>query len=282
MEDAEDYRAASRRRWERAAAGWAAQRGRLQRSALPVSAWLVEAIHPQPGHRVLELAAGPGDTGLLAAELIAPGGTLLCTDVAEGMLEAARARAAELGARNVDFRLMDAESIDEPAASFDGVLCRWGLMLMADPAAALRESRRVLRPGGRIALAAWNGPERNPWASLPARELRERGLAEAPVPGEPGMFALADPDRIRALLAGAGFTEIDVDSLEFEQRHPSLDEWWTTTRGLSLGLTEALAGLPPPERDELRAAIEARLDGYRGAGGEVVLPASTLVAAGTA
>ena len=87
------------------------------------------------------------------------------------MITVAQARAERLGITNVRFRQIDAESIDQPAASLDGVLCRWGYMLMADGEAALRETRRILRPGARVALAAWTGPGENPWASLPAREL---------------------------------------------------------------------------------------------------------------
>src|SRR5919198_3735025 len=133
---------------------------------MPVSAWMVEAIDPQPGHTVLELAAGTGDTGLLAAELIEPGGTLICSDFAPEMLATAQRRAEELGIRNVRFRQIDAETaIDLEAASVDGVLCRWGYMLMIDPGTALQETRRVLKSGGRLALAAWTGPEDNLWSS---------------------------------------------------------------------------------------------------------------------
>src|SRR3954451_4004315 len=111
----------------------------MQAAAEPVSQWMVDAIDPQPGHRVLELAAGSGDTGFLVAELIAPGGTLICSDASEGMLGGARARAEELGAHHVEFRALNAESIALPTASLDAVLCRWGYMLLADPAAALGE-----------------------------------------------------------------------------------------------------------------------------------------------
>src|SRR5215203_6795758 len=130
-----------------------------------------------------------GDTGLLAAELIEPGGTLICSDFSPEMLAVARRRAEELGVTNVRFKQIDAEtSIDVEAASIDGVLCRWGYMLMAEPGNALRETRRVLKPGGRLALAAWADAEANPWSVVPRQELIARGLVEPPEPGLPGQF----------------------------------------------------------------------------------------------
>jgi ubiquinone/menaquinone biosynthesis C-methylase UbiE len=139
-------------RWDTMAAGWKATRANFQGAMEPVSQWLVEAIHPQPGHTVLELAAGLGDTGLLAAQLVAPGGSVLITDGSDNMVAAAREHAEEVGATNVELRSMQAEWIDLPTASVDGVICRFGYMLLLDPEAALRETRRVLKPGGRVAL----------------------------------------------------------------------------------------------------------------------------------
>ena len=119
--------------------------------------------------------------------------------------------------------MIGAEWIDLPLASVDAVLCRWGYMLLADPPAALTETRRVLRPNGRVALAVWDSVQHNPWALLPALELIERGLSSPPAQGTPGPFALGDPERVRELLQQAGFAEIDVQSLEVEQRHDSFD-----------------------------------------------------------
>jgi len=109
MTNPTEYRQASRDRWSRAAAGWSERADELQQAAMPVSAWLVDAINPQPGQTVLELAAGPGITGFLAAELITPGGRLISSDFAEPMLEVARLRATQLGLDNVEFRVVDAE-----------------------------------------------------------------------------------------------------------------------------------------------------------------------------
>jgi SAM-dependent methyltransferase len=279
--DPSDYRRQSLQRWERAAAGWSAQRAAFQVAARPVSGWLVDAIEPRPGHRVLELAAGPGDTGLLAAELIAPGGTLISTDASDAMVDVARARAAELGVDNAEFRTMDAEWIDLPTASVDGVIARWGYMLLADPATALRETRRVLRPGGRVALSAWTGPQDNLWASVPQQELAATGFPR-PDPDEPNMFAFREPETIRDLLEGAGFTDVAIDQVDIAWRFEDLDEWWDTQLDISTSLARGVGGLTPAQRDDLRDAIDARLSGYVSADGSVVLPGRTHVAAASA
>jgi ubiquinone/menaquinone biosynthesis C-methylase UbiE len=254
----------------------------MQMAAGPVSAWLVDAIEPQAGHRVLELAAGPGDTGFLAAELIQPGGTLISSDVVEEMVEQARARAAELGIANVEFRTIDAEWIDLPTAGLDGVLARWGYMLLADPATALGETRRVLRPGGRVALAAWAGPEENPWASVPIAELVAMGAIDEPDLDAPNMFALRDPGRIRELLEEAGFTDIAVEQVPIVYRLASLDDWWDTQLDISTSLATSVGALTPAQRDDLRDAVDARLAQHVAADGAVALPGLTNVAAASA
>jgi len=190
--EARDPRAASLRAWEEAASGWIRRQDVVREFGAPVSTWMIDAIVPQPGHRVLELAAGLGETGLLAAELVAPIGGVIVSDQAEAMLLGARERAEALGLTNVEFQVLNAEWIDLPVASVDAVLCRWGYMLMSDPQTALGETRRVLRPGGRVALAVWDAAEHNPWAALPAAELRRRQLLDAPAPNAPGPFALGE------------------------------------------------------------------------------------------
>jgi SAM-dependent methyltransferase len=280
--DAEEHRRASGEHWEEAAAGWARRQEAIRRFGAPVSNWLVEAIHPQPGHRVLDLAAGIGETGFLAAELVAPGGSVIISDQAEGMLDGARARAQELGLRNVEFRPINAEWIDLPVASVDAVLCRWGYMLMADPGAALSEARRVLRPGGRVALAVWDEAGRNPWLAVPAALFVERGLIPAPAAGAPGPLALGDGERLRELLDAAGFEDVEIDALALVQRHPSFAAFWDQQLDLSRTFHDAVMSLPAAESDALRDELERLLSPYVQAGGGLALPASSIVAAASA
>lgn len=279
---AQEHRHASLEHWQDAASGWKARADLIRRFTMPVSAAMIEAIEPQPGQRILELAAGVGDTGFAAAELIAPTGTLICSDQTEAMIDAARGRASDLNVSNVEFRVLNAEWIDLPLASVDAVLCRWGYMLMADPAAALAETRRVLRPGGRLALAVWDAVERNPWAALPSVELIARGLAEPPAPGTPGPFALGDSARVQALLQEAGFSEVSVEAIDIEHRTSGFDEFWETTLDLSRVFHDAVLDRPQEEIEEIRSGLCERLQPYVQDNGSLELPARTLVASATA
>ena len=265
--------------WERVAAGWGRRAGSFQRFAMPVSTWMIEQLRLQPGYRVLELAAGPGETGFLAAELIKPGGRLICSDASEAMLEIARRRAGELGLDNVEFRRLELEWIDVPTASVDAILCRWAVMLSTDPASSLQEARRVLRPGGRIALAVWDDAEHNPWATITSGTLLELGHVERPDPGAPGMFALASADRLRELLDSAGYLDVVVEALDLERAFDDVHGYLEETRDLSPTFGETFERLSDAQRDEVVNEITSRASPYQAADGTLRLPGRALVAA---
>jgi SAM-dependent methyltransferase len=279
--DAEELRAEQLERWERAAAGWGRRATQMRESSLAVSEWMIEHLAPEPGQTVLELAAGPGDTGFLAAARIAPG-KLISSDASKAMVELARERAAEQGIENVEFKQLQLEWIDLPAASVDAVLCRWGLMLVVDPAAAAREIRRVLRPGGRVALAVWDVAERNPWATIPSRALVELSHAEPPDPNQPGPFALGSPGKLRDLLDSAGFLEVMVETVEVERKFEDADEFLAETRDLSMMFAAAWVRLTAPDRSKVADAIASSLAPYRSEDGSLVLPGRSLVATASA
>jgi SAM-dependent methyltransferase len=273
----DDFRAQSRKRWAGQAEGWESRRDELRAATMPVSAWLIDGIDPQPGDTLLELAAGTGDTGLLAAELIEPGGTLITSDFAPAMLSAAQRRAEALGITNVRFKQIDAtQPIDLEAASVDGVLCRFGYMLMNDPEAALRETRRVLRPGGRLALAAWTGADDNQWSALPVRLLLDRGLIDPPEPG-PGQFSWEEEGIIADQLEAVGFVEYEVETIDFAIRYPSVRDWWGTARTMGVTVSEARID----DEAEVLSALAAAAEPWTADDGSLAIPARTWVAAAT-
>jgi SAM-dependent methyltransferase len=275
--DPEAEREAARARWEAIAPAWEDQAAGFQAGVLPVAHWMVEQLAPQPGQTVLELAAGRGDVGLLAAELLRPGGRMIITDGAEAMVEIARRHAEARGVTDgVDFRPMELEWIDEKLATMDGILSRFGYMHAVDPEAALREARRVLKPGGRIVLAVWAPAADNPWlAALPDAAV-ELGLTESAPPDQPGAFALADPIKLDNLLADAGFDEPAIEPIDLTFTAPSLDDWWETVRAMSSTMRPLLESLSPADHYKLRDAVEERWAAYAGPDGAVAIPGRAL------
>jgi ubiquinone/menaquinone biosynthesis C-methylase UbiE len=277
--DPDQQRAGSRDAWEVAAGGWGRRADRIREWGMAVSVAMVDALDLQPGERVLELAAGPGDTGFMAAEIVRPGGgTLLASDGAEAMLDVARRRAAQAGIDNVEFRQLELEWIDLPTAGIDAVLCRWGIMLIVDPDAAAHEIRRVLRAGGRAALAVWDDQQHNPWATIPNAAMIKLGYAQPPDPEAPGMFSLAAEGALRELLQNAGFTDVEVEPVAVERAYDAIEEYVAETAEMSPNFSATFAGLTGAEQAEVAAAIGAAAAPFIAPDGSVRLPGSSLVA----
>lgn len=281
MIDPDRYRQESRRGWGAVAKAWEEHAPRARRFFMPVGERMIDRARLQPGQRVLELAAGTGELGLMAYELIQPGGELILSDFAPEMLSAAQRQAEAAGARHVRFKQIDITSIDVPAGSQDVVLCRWGLMFLVDPQAGVRESRRVLRPGGRFVTATWAPAEENPWTAVVTPVLAELGHAEPPDPSVPGQFSLDDPDRLRELLESAGFVEeIAVEPVDVELVE-TFDSWWARTTEMAR-VGQVVRELDAPERQRVRAALAERLAGFERDDGRLHIPGCSLVASATA
>ncbi len=283
--DPDEQRARSRRHWEEQAQAWERLREWQQQALEPVSHWMVDAIAPQPGHVVLEAACGLGDTGLLAAELVHPGGRVILADGAEAMVAAARRHAEERGIANVEATPMELEWIDMSAASLDGLLVRFGYMLVPDPEAALRDARRVLRPGGRIALAVWDRLEDNPWFARPLEVLLRHGVLEAWPASPTHPFALADRDALVELVGAAGFVLPEVDRMEVTYRSPDP----ATQRARFLELSGTSRAALAAASEDVRARVEEEIDAAfaafpdpDGPEGAIAVPGTVLLAAADA
>ena len=279
--DPEAIQAQMRDRWQRGAAGWGRRADAVQEMGLPVSVWMIDQLQLQPGQQVLELACGPGDTGFLAAEQVKPGGIVIETDASEPMLGVAKGRARDLGATNVEFRRMELEWLDFPTASIDAILCRWGLMFVLDPGSSLGEMRRVLKPGGRLALAVWDRAELNPWATIPTRALVELGHAEPPDPSAPGMFSLADPERLEELLESAGLTGVVVQALKLDRNDRGVADYLKATLDLSQPFAEVRDSLSAEQWREVEQRV-AELAAPFLSDGHLRFPTQTLVASASA
>jgi ubiquinone/menaquinone biosynthesis C-methylase UbiE len=271
-----EFKRASHAVWEAMAPGWERQYSWFEEQARPVTERMVEALRVEPGATVLELAAGTGIVGLTAAQALGGETQLILSDFSPAMVEAARRRGSELGLENVDYRVLDAEALELPDESVDGVLCRWGYMLMGDPARALAETQRVLRPDGRLSAAVFASAQQNPWAALPMQILVEGGYVPPPAPGQPGILSLADPEQLRGLFAGAGFEAVEIDAVTFTWPFHGDEGYWRFLTDMAGAISMALSSLDEDARAGVREELGRRLEPFRGRGG-IELGAVSLV-----
>jgi ubiquinone/menaquinone biosynthesis C-methylase UbiE len=254
----DDHRAQLHRMWAGVAASWEEHADYVDARGAVVTDEMLDRAAPRPGERVLELACGPGGLGLAVAERVAPGGEVVLSDVVVEMTAIASARAVAIGLENVTTLELDLERIDQPDGSYDLVLCREGLMFAADPARAMREIARVLRPGGRVAVAVWGPRERNPWLGVVLDSVSAQLGRPVPPPGVPGPFSLSDADELARLLDDAGLTGTAVEQVPVPMSVGSFDEWWARTSALAGPLATILSSLPEQAALALGArALEA-------------------------
>jgi len=265
--------------WAAVAGGWGEHADYTDERAASITEKLLELSSPQPGERVLELACGPGGLGLAAAEQVLPGGEVVLSDVVAEMTAIAAKRAEARGLSNVSTEVLDLEQIDQPDDSYDVLLCREGLMFAVDPAQAAREIRRVLRPGGRVALAVWGPRDRNPWLGVVLDSVSAQLGAPIPPPGIPGPFALEDADELAALLTGAELADVAVAELLVPLTIASFDEWWARTTALAGPLAKMLESMHEDAVQELRARAQEAVKPYETPAG-LEFPGVTLVASG--
>lgn len=262
--------------WAGAAPGWEANADWIDEREAHVTEAMLAAVALGPGDRVLELACGPGGAGLAAA---AHAGEVVLSDASEAMVDIALRRARDRGVGNVTARAFALEAIEEPDGSFDAVLCRQGLMFASDPAQAAGEIVRVLRPGGRFAIAVWASRDRNPWIGELLDAVGEAIGMAIPPPGMPGPFSLSDPDGLERLLAGAGAADVVVAEVAAPLRVASFDAYWDRVPSLAGPLAAALAAMPREQVDAIAADVRRRLERHR-AGDGLELAGTALVAGG--
>jgi len=273
-----DFNAASLQSWSVVAPDWGELIGDIDRQLGAAARWMIDAVSLRPGDRVLELAGGPGTLSLMAAAAVGKQGSVICSDFAEPMVETARRRIAQEGAGNIECRVLDAQAIDLPDGAVDVVLCRMGYMLMGDPATALRESGRVLRSGGRLALAVWSDAAANPWAAEPMQAIMGHLGSPPPPPGAPGLWALADEDRLRQLLTDAGLGEIRTEVLDGQMQYDSAEAWLETTARLAGPVRARFASLDAAGRSAIGRRLAQAAGAHREPDGQLKMPERMLVA----
>jgi len=225
---------------------------------------MLELANVRRGARVLDIAAGAGDQTLMAALRVGPTGYVLATDIASSMVDLAAAAAHRAGLTNVDTRIMDAQSLDIDAESFDAVISRFGLMLIPDPNKALTEIRRVLRGGGKVAAIVFSTPDQCPYLSIPHAIARRVGRLELST--EPfGEFRLSGPGVLEGAYRSAGFHDVAVHQIPTRRTFPSVAA--AVEYAKALPVRELMAQLSESEQRQAWAEIEVALRQFDGPNG---------------
>lgn len=250
-------------------AHWINNQARYDRMYEPFTTMIRDAAGLRPGSHVLDVGCGCGGTTLAAARLIAPG-QAVGIDLSGPMLARARTDAEAAGLGNAVFQQGDAQVHHFEPARFDAVISRFGTMFFADPVAAFANIRSATRPTGRLVFVCWQPLGSNQWLLVPGAALAEHVPPADFGSGDgPGMFAFADPDRLRPILATAGWRDIEITS-----EHASIlvggggsvDDAVGFLRTASMGRT-MLAGADADTVDRAVASVRATLAPYADADG---------------
>lgn len=214
--DTADLKERQRNNWKSAAEGWRRRDALLRIGAAPVTDRMLDLSGISSGSRLLDIASGTGEPAITAAQIVGETGKVIGTDLVDEMLVVAREKTTSMNLNNIEFHCIDAESLDYPTASFDAVTIRWGLMFMPQPQDCLTAAHNALKQNGRISLACWAAPEKNPFISVLLKTLSQYMDIPVPPPGTPGIFSFADPERLHDVLASTGYDNIKLEEMEID------------------------------------------------------------------
>ncbi|MBV8682532.1 MAG: methyltransferase domain-containing protein [Caulobacteraceae bacterium] len=255
---------------------WVEFQDKLDRQLDPLGRAAMSALDVRPGDRVLDIGCGCGHTTLALAQAVGMEGEVLGVDVSEPMLTVARRRAA--GRNSIHFVQADAQSSDLGAGR-DAAFSRFGVMFFADPTTAFRNIGQALRPGGRLAFVCWRSLAENLWMRGPV-EAAAPFLPPSPPqdPHAPGPFAFADDKRVRGILEGAGWSEVEIRPHDDEIGIGGVDE--TMALSMKVGPLGAALRATPDAAPSVMQAVRNFLSRYEGPNG-VRMPAASWIVTAT-
>jgi SAM-dependent methyltransferase len=264
--------------WRESAPYWAKHSAIVRAMFAPITGALIEAAAIKRDDAVLDVAGGSGEPSITIAQEI--GSTLTFTDAVAEMVATSRNQVSDLGLTNVAFARCVGEALPFTSNTFDVVVCRLGIMLFPDPAAAIREVLRVLKPGGRVALAVWSARDSNPFFHVVADIISRYVQSPPEDPDAPGAFRFAERGKLAGLLRDAGATEVTERRLEFVLEAPlEPKQFWELRRELSDTLRAKVAALSPEQVVRLAREVEEAGSAFY-IDGHMKFPAEVLIVNG--
>ena len=231
---------------------------------------MLDAARVTRGTRVLDMCCGPG---MLAAGALQRGAEAIGLDFAGAAVELAR-KLVPKG----NFQQGDAQALPFPAASFNAALCGYGLTHLPDPAAALRETLRVLRPGGRTAVSVWDATGFG--FALVYEAVRARGSMDVALPHGPDFFQFGSPERMSAALTEAGFADVEAYSINQDWHVANADRYIESILTGTVRARAVLAAQSGDAADGVRSYIADYLTRFRAPNGQLVVPMPAIIGSG--
>jgi ubiquinone/menaquinone biosynthesis C-methylase UbiE len=245
------------REWRDSARFWEKHAQTIRLMFAPVTRALIEDARISQGHKVLDVAGGPGEPSLTIAEHIGPTGTVTCTDAIPAMVAAAENEGQRRGLTNVEFRNCAADTLPFNDVQFDVAVSRLGVMFFPDPIAGLREMLRVTKPGGVVSLVVWDKSELNPFAYIVTNVMARYFKTSPAALAASDAFRFAEPGTLAATLRDAGADSVKERVLRFHIEAPiSTDGFWELRSETSGTLREKLNMLSDEEKEQAAQEVQ--------------------------
>ena len=271
----EEIREQQKASWNKFSPGWKKWNDLMMDFLKPVGDEIIRSINPKGTDVVLDIAAGTGEPGLTIATML-KGGKVIITDLSEDMLEIAKEHAKERGINNIETRACDVSELPFADNKFDAISCRFGFMFFPDMLLAAKEMVRVLKPGGRIAVAVWNVPEKNFWVTVTGGTINRNMQLPVPPPEAPGMFRCAEEGLIQGLFQQAGLKNISEKEVTGKLKSGTTDVYWNMMTEVAAPFVAALSQADDAMKEKIKTEVYQALN-QKYPDGNIIIDSSALV-----